>query len=829
MLKLEIIEQFKKIVPKENFSIQEEVLYVYGADAGIHHHLPEAVIQPQNTNEIVEIVKICQKNKIPIIPRGAGTALCGHVVPIKGGIILDFQKMNKILEINVKDLYCIIEPGVIYQTLNNALNPFKFFFAPDPGSGEVCTIGGMVAANASGQQAVKYGATRDYVLGLEIVNSFGEIINLGTKTIKDTSGYQLAKLMVGSEGTLGIITKITLKLTPLPETTASAMAIFDKLEQAALCVSKIISIPLIPSQLELMDNICIKAVNKASKMGLPEVEAILLIGVDGSSETVKNDIEKVIKVCQDVGAKEVKFTQKKEEEAKIWASRKAMIPSLSRYIEDKVCVSLADDMAVPMSKIPEIVKAFHQIAKKYNLLIPTYGHAGDGNLHTKFILDSNSKEEWEKAEKAIEEMYDAVFSLGGTTTGEHGSGITKAPLMQKERKDSLQIMHAIKKAFDPNNIMNPNKMMDWQGSFITDLRYKKIDLDEKNPLSKWKKELDTCTYCGFCKSVCPVFENTYWDTETARGKVLNAYGLLTGELKANENIAQNFYNCTQCKDCYRRCPSKIKVPEIIQDARTYLVEQGTIFPIHQTLIKKIENTKNIFGENDLNFPEQEGEILLFIGCQYLSRTNKTKMYIKILEKLGIKVKIKKEICCGFSIKNLGFEKNFEKHKQQFSSMMQDENIITLCPTCTVFLKEEYKLKPKHILEVILEKIPNKNDSKPKVTYHDPCDFSRSLGLIEEPRKIIKKLGYDLVEMEYSKNTSRCCGGGGGMLISNPLLVEKISENRIEQALKTNAKFLITSCPTCEQVLKTAATKIEQKGKGNIEIMDIREILWKEIK
>ncbi|MFH1612881.1 MAG: FAD-binding oxidoreductase [bacterium] len=184
MFNSEIIEQFKKIVKEENFSIQKEILYVYGADSGIHHHLPEAVIQPQNTNEIVEIMKICQKYKISIIPRGAGTALCGHVVPIKGGVILDLQKMNKILEINVKDLYCIIEPGVIYQTLNNALKPFKFFFSPDPGSGEVCTLGGMVAANASGQQAVKYGATRDYVLGLEIVDSFGEIINLGTKQLK---------------------------------------------------------------------------------------------------------------------------------------------------------------------------------------------------------------------------------------------------------------------------------------------------------------------------------------------------------------------------------------------------------------------------------------------------------------------------------------------------------------------------------------------------------------------------------------------------------------------------------------------------------------------
>ncbi|MFH1612880.1 MAG: FAD-linked oxidase C-terminal domain-containing protein [bacterium] len=636
--------------------------------------------------------------------------------------------------------------------------------------------------------------------------------------------------MVGSEGTLGVITKIILKVTPLPEATASAMAIFDKLEQAALCVSEIISIPLIPSQLELMDSICIKAVNKASKMGLPEVEAILLIGVDGSLETVKNDIEKVIKICQETGAKEVKFTQKKEEEAKIWAARKAMIPSLSRYIEDKVCVSLADDMAVPMSKIPDVVKVFHQIAKKYDLLIPVYGHAGDGNLHTKFILDSTSKEEWQKAEKAVEEMYEAVFAFGGTTTGEHGSGITKAPLMQKERKDSLNIMKSIKKALDPNNIMNPNKMMDWQGSFITDLRYKEIALDKKEScLSKWKKEMDTCTYCGFCKSVCPIFENTYWDTETARGKILNAYGLLTGELTANENIAKIFYSCTQCKDCYRRCPSKIKVPEIIQEARTYLIKQGIISPIHKTLIENIENTKNIFGDKELNFPQQEGEILLFIGCQYLSRTNKTKMYIKILEKLGIKVKIKKEICCGFSMKNLGFEENFEKHKQQFSSMIEDENIITFCPTCTLFLKEEYKLNPKHILEVILEKISNKNDSKPKVTYHDPCDFSRGLSLIEEPRKIIKKLGYDLVEMEYSKNTSRCCGGGGGMLVSEPLLVEKISQNRIKQALKTGANFLITSCPTCEQVLKNAASKVTQEGKGNIEVVDIREILWKEIK
>jgi len=827
-IKTELLAKLRKVVGDDDCRVDTAELYSYATDASIHRMMPDCVVRPENTEEVAEIVKLANEYKVPIVPRGAGTALCGHAVPINGGIVVSFQKMNSVLEIRVEDRYCVIQPGVICDDLNKALKPYGFFFPPDPGSSHSCTVGGMVIANASGQRAIKYGATRDYVMGLEVVYPTGQVARIGTRTLKDASGLQLARLFVGSEGTLGLITEITLRVVLKPEKTASAITAFNTLDDASKCVSEIIKV-LTPARMELMDNVCIDAVNTAQALGLPDVEALLLIGVDGHPQSVKDEIRMVTEISKKAGAIEVRFTEDPAEEVKLWKGRKAMIPSLSKFKEGWVCVMLADDMSVPMSKIPEAARAFRQIAEKYGIYIPTYGHVADGNLHTKVIMDCRKKEHWEAAEKAVEEVYDVVFSLGGSTTGEHGSAITKAPMMHKERGDvNIAVMKTIKRGLDPNNIMNPQKMMDWEDGFIIHLRYRPDGKPRNMNLKQWDHEMDVCTYCGYCKVVCPTFEPLLWDSQSARGRLCLSYGVLQGEIELDDSIAKALYTCTMCKDCYRRCPSKVRVPDIVKSARADLVENGLAYSTHSSVIESIKKTGNIFGDEEVLAPIQEGTIPLFIGCQYLSRPNQTKVWIRILQKLGVEPLVQPEICCGYPMEALGFIKDFKEHKKKLEELLPQQEVITLCPTCTDYLREEYGKNAKHILQVVAEKLPEIKLGG-KVTYHDPCDLSRAAKVIEEPREILKKLGVELVEMARSKDQSMCCGGGGGILMSDAELSNVIAQRRINQALSTGADTLVTACATCVQVLKKGAATVGESGNGTIKVRDISDLLWRALK
>jgi glycolate oxidase len=443
----EVLDHIAAIVGKENISTRIADLYTYGFDASIHHNSPDVVVRPSSAEEISEIVKIANEREIPVMPRGAGTGLCGSAVPLKGGILLDMARMNNIKDIRVEDLNCAVEAGVVYDQLNKALANKGFFFPPTPGSGE------------------------DYVLGLRVVLANGDIIDVGTNTLKNSSGYQLERLFVGSEGTLGIITDVVLRISPKPKKSAMAVAAFDDVRKAGECVSAIIAYPMIPSAIELMDSICISAVNKTMNVGFPDCEALCLVEVDGDPLVVEKEVKQVHEICQKVGAISVEFSSDPKQMASWTAGRKAVLPALSRLGEGSVSVSLADDMGVPISKIPDAVVAFQDIAKRNDVLIGTYGHAADGNLHTKMLLDAEDPEAWKNGEKAVGEIFDKCIELGGTVTGEHGVGISKAPWMQKERASSLNAMQAIKQALDPKNILNPGKLQQWEGSIITKLRY----------------------------------------------------------------------------------------------------------------------------------------------------------------------------------------------------------------------------------------------------------------------------------------------------------------------------------------------------------------------
>lgn len=456
----------------DNFTKETATRYAYSTDASIYRRMPDAVVRPKNTQDAVDVVKLANKYKVPLVPWGAGTGLCGAAVAMFGGVTVDMQVMNKVKEIAPESLYCVIEPGVVYDELNRQLKKYGYTFPGSPGSGEAATIGGMVAANASGMRAVKYGATRDYVLGLEVVLPTGDVLKCGTRTLKNSSGYQLEKLFVGSEGTLGLITEITLKIVPLPKSRSVALVVFDKVEDAGQVISNIMAYPITPSSMEIMDNTSITAVNKGADAGLPDVGAILIIECDGPIEEVRREMTTIEKICNEGGANSVEITEDPKVFGKWHNARKSVLPALGRYRPDLKIVSLADDMAVPISKIAEAVIEFKKVSDKNKILVATYGHASDGNLHTKFLLDPTNKKDWERAEKTVKDIYDVVLDLGGTVSGEHGVGISKAPFMMKERESAIKTMKAIKKALDPNNIMNPGKTFNWDKDYvITTLRY----------------------------------------------------------------------------------------------------------------------------------------------------------------------------------------------------------------------------------------------------------------------------------------------------------------------------------------------------------------------
>ena len=468
------IDTLKKIVGENNVRTNPADLYVYSSDASVHSKSPDAIVRPNTIKQVQEIMRYSNKNKIPIVARGAGSGMSGQTVPLAGGIVLDMKNMGKVIKISPEDLLCIVEPGVINDELNNLLKPYGFFFPPTPSSGRICTIGGMIGTNAYGNRSVKYGATRDAIIGMKVVLANGDLVTLGSNTKVDSSGYQLAKLMVGSEGTLGIIVEATLQISPIPKIRAMGIVNFKKLKDAGNMISDTIAAGIVPSMLELMDNISITAVNNAQDMGLPDVAAIVIFECNGMlKESVDYEINEIKKICKKNNGTGIKITHDEDEMTKIYSGRKKLFPSLSRYKEGLYTTALADDMAVPMSKIADTIEKIHEVAKKNNVVMSAYGHCGAGLIHTKILMDTTKKSQWQGAKRSVKEIYDYVHKVGGTTSGEHGIGFSKGPSFKEEKKDSLEMMRSIKKALDPNNILNPYKLMDSPDDWLTatPLRY----------------------------------------------------------------------------------------------------------------------------------------------------------------------------------------------------------------------------------------------------------------------------------------------------------------------------------------------------------------------
>lgn len=457
MLSKEVKEKLIAIVTEKNFddSKIERLVYSYDATPNFQS-MPDAVISPRNLEEISEILKICNQYRVPIVPRGSGTNLCAGTCPTEGGIVLLFKHMNNILEIDEENLTVTVQPGVITLDMIHAIEEKGLFYPPDPSSMKISTIGGNINENSGGLRGLKYGVTRDYVIGLEAVLPNGDIIRTGGKLAKDVAGYDLTRLFVGSEGTLGVITEATLKLIPMPETRKTMLALYQDLSAAARSVSKIIANKIIPTTLEFLDQATLKVVEDYAQIGLPtDVQAVLLIEQDGPPEVVERDIQKIAEVCKLENAVSIQIAATEEEAMALRTARRAALSAVARLAP----TTILEDATVPRSEIANMVKAINEITEKYQLTICTFGHAGDGNLHPTCATDARNHEEMERVEKAFAEIFEKAIELGGTITGEHGVGAMKAPYLEwKLKKEGIAAMMGIKQAFDPNNIMNPGKV-----------------------------------------------------------------------------------------------------------------------------------------------------------------------------------------------------------------------------------------------------------------------------------------------------------------------------------------------------------------------------------
>ncbi|MBU8909945.1 MAG: FAD-binding protein [Desulfobacterales bacterium] len=451
-----VYRQLQKISGKSNVTKEQEELLCYSYDATGNSFLPDVIVFPESEKEVSLILKLASKEKLIVVPRGAGSGMTGGAVPVKGGLMMVTSRMNKIFDIDENNFLVRVQPGVIVSDIHKTVEEKGLFYPPDPASSSVCTIGGNIGECAGGPRAVKYGVTRDYVLGLRAVLPSGEVIKTGTSTVKGVAGYDLTRLIVGSEGTLAVVTEITLKLLPLPATIKTMAVFFDSVQKAATTVSGIMRKTVVPRCVEYMDEACLDLVKNYFSFDLSEnVKALLIIELDGDAGSVEKDARNIKELCFSYDALDVMVAKDQTEAQKLWDARKALSPVLYKIATNKI----NEDIVVPIDKIPDMVRVTQKIQKTSGLKVVSFGHAGDGNIHCNIMYNKADENELKRAEKAVDELFNATLSLGGTITGEHGVGMTKMKYLPLEiGTTQIELMKGIKKVFDPQSILNPGKI-----------------------------------------------------------------------------------------------------------------------------------------------------------------------------------------------------------------------------------------------------------------------------------------------------------------------------------------------------------------------------------
>ncbi len=857
---MDLIEQLKEIAGSKNITVSPVDCLAYSRDMSIHSGTPQAVIFISNTEQVSQIMKLANAHGVPVTARGTGSSVTGAVLPIKGGWILDFSRMNSVLEINKADSYAVVEPGVICNALNAKLAP-SHFFPPDPGSAAIATIAGMIATNASGVRAAKYGTTKNYVKGLTVVLADGRIIKTGDIAPKSTAGYDLTQLFASSEGTLGIITEAIVRILPMPEYEAFAKASFPDVETAGKAVEKMFTTGLELATCEILDNACIQVARDALKMDIPpEVNCQLFMGIDGPKAAVQEQIEKINQICKSVGGLENIWSDNPVEKAQLFAARGGLVPAMSRLRPHHRLVPLVEDFGVPISRIPETIAEIQKIGDKYGFPVATFGHIGDGNLHATFVMNPTDASHWEKVKGIALEFIDMTLRFGGTVSAEHGIGMAKAPYIGGQLGESLNVMKQIKKALDPNNILNPGKM--GFNDAITDIldensfiNYLKFPEKIRNFSEKVDNEILACIQCGFCRAGCPTFGETTLESLNAKGRVTLAFNMLSGTLEPSEDLAKRLYQCMLCLNCKFVCPAKVNVSDIIRSARQRLVEEGflpeafklalsSMLDAANPLLAAPEKRADSFPANFRKAVPGETETILHVGCVTGFQDVKIiPSVIDILEKVGINygALAEEETCCGYLAYLVGDMGTFSKTMNIYEEKLSKYKPKSLLTTCAGCLKTFRDLYPEygspngytvsHVVELfeklaLENKLKFKGDAPPvKVIYHDPCDMGRHMGVYEPPRNVLKSIpGVELLEFPMNRNLAKCCGGGGGMKGFDNEMASDIGYKRLLSAIDLGAEILVSACPSCKGSFNQAAARARKEKKGKIKVMDITELV-----
>mgnify|MGYP006418763993 CR=1 FL=1 len=451
-----IYRQLQKISGKLYVTREKEELLCYSYDATGSSFLPDVIVFPGSEKEIIQILKLASKERLIVVPRGAGSGMTGGAVPVKGGLVMVTSRMNKIFDIDENNFLVRVQPGVIVSDIHRRVEEKGLFYPPDPASSSVCTIGGNVGECAGGPRAVKYRLTRDYVLGLRAVLPSGEVIQTGVSTAKGVAGYDLTRLIVGSEGTLAVVTEITLKLLPKPEMIKTMAVFFDSMQKAAKTIAGIMKEATIPRCVEYLDESCLDLVKDTLSFGLPkDIKAMLILELDGNVSSVEKDADKIKRLCYSHDALDVLVAKDQTQAQKLWDARKALSPVLYKIAKNKI----NEDIVVPIDKIPDMAHVIQEIQKTSGLKVVSFGHAGDGNIHCNIMYNKADEDELERAEKAVDKLFNSTLDLGGTITGEHGVGMTKLKYLEREiGATQIELMKGIKKVFDPQNILNPDKI-----------------------------------------------------------------------------------------------------------------------------------------------------------------------------------------------------------------------------------------------------------------------------------------------------------------------------------------------------------------------------------
>ena len=858
-MKFNLIHELTNLLGSEKILGKGPECVAYSRDMSIYTAVPDAVVMVEVASDVQKILKFAFQNKIPITPRGAGTSVTGAVIPVKGGIVLDLSGMNHIKEINLVDQYVVVEPGVVCGRLNAALAP-THYFPPDPGSLEVATIGGMISTNASGRSALKYGTTADYVLALEVVLATGEIIHPGHRTPKASTGFDLTRLFVSAEGTMGVITEATLRILPRPEAIRTCIAGFPSLEAAAQAAVQILASGMPLSACELMDCYSLQGFAPDTGLDFPDTRGMLLLEIDGPNSMVTGKIEELRQLCTQVGAARVYVIETPKEREKIWRWRQHLVTALSSCQNGTRLVPMAEDIGVPVSRVPEAIRRSQELAKASGVQVVLFGHAGDGNIHTTFIINPLDREEWEKAKQLTDDLHRMALELGGTISAEHGIGLAKAPFIQQELGGSHALMHQIKDPLDPQDIMNPGKL-GFFDNFPARPGYFAFAVPTIRPeslasLGSERADRDAllCMMCGFCRAACPIFAVTGREGDNVRGKMQMANLVRTGELALSEEVARKFYLCTTCGACQSQCPAEIDVAGLVTTMRRQSFKSGYLPKEHQAMMAKVQRTGNLYGLSRekrfrrSEFPQgqsiangKRAKVLVYLGCNasYLDRRLSLSL-LRILDLAQVSYTVlDDEICCGRPLAQWGGEEAFQEAARASAAKIlarSPELVITPCPSCLIALGQLYpevvdgwRLQVQSIPEYLYQlftdgKLEFKSSLGHQVIYHDPCLLGRHMGVYREPRQLLQSIpGVTLMEFPKQREESVCCGGGSGLPALSKELAVRMAKKRAGQAGESGAQIIGTACPMCKRQLARGIAK-SQENKDLMKVMDIAELV-----